>query len=48
MAYTTIINLQHILIQNFIQVMVRTNAITGVGFQPDKVWIKERNGTNKS
>ena len=23
-----------------------TNAITGVGFQPDKVWIKERNGTN--
>jgi hypothetical protein len=23
-----------------------TNAITGVGFQPDMVWIKERNGTN--
>ena len=23
-----------------------TNAITGVGFQPDKVLIKERNGTN--
>ena len=23
-----------------------TNAITGVGFQPDKVWIKDRTGTN--
>ena len=23
-----------------------TNAITGVGFQPDMTWIKDRTGTN--
>ena len=25
-----------------------TNAITGVGFQPDWVWIKHRNGSSGS
>ena len=41
MAYTTINKSQIILILNFIQVML-TQTITGVGFQPDLVWIKDR------
>jgi hypothetical protein len=39
-----LINHQIILILNFIQVHGATdNSITGVGFQPDWVWIKKRN-----
>ena len=41
-----LINLQLILILNFITGNGSTQNITGVGFQPDFVWIKNRSTTN--
>ena len=35
-----------ILIRFFIQVMIRQGSITGVGFDPDFLWVKERSSTS--
>jgi hypothetical protein len=47
MAYSVQLkNLLIILILNFIQVHGSTQSITGVGFQPDWTWIKNRSTAN--